>query len=144
MRPFSLLIKPAGPDCNLACRYCFYACKSGLFGDHPHRMSEATAEVMVRDYLGLGLEMSSFAWQGGEPTLMGLEFFEKVVAFQKQYGRDGQLVSNALQTNATLLDDRWCEFLAGINSWSESVSMARPRFTITIAGTTPAADRSIG
>lgn len=112
MRPFSLLIKPAGPDCNLACRYCFYACKSGLFGEGRQRMTEATAEVMVRDYLGLGLKMSSFAWQGGEPTLMGLDFFEKVVDLQKRYGRDGQLVSNALQTNATLLDDRWCEFLA--------------------------------
>jgi uncharacterized protein len=112
MRPFSLLIKPAGPDCNLACRYCFYACKSGLFGQGRHRMSEATAETMVRDYLGLGLEISIFAWQGGEPTLMGLDFFEKIIGLQKQYGRGGQLVSNALQTNAILLDDRWCEFLA--------------------------------
>jgi uncharacterized protein len=125
MRPFSLLIKPAGPDCNLACRYCFYACKSGLFGDGRHRMSDSTAEGMVRDYLGLGLEMSSFAWQGGEPTLMGLEFFEKVVAFQKQYGRDGQLVSNALQTNATLLDNRWCQFLAA-NRFLVGISLDGP------------------
>jgi uncharacterized protein len=125
MRPFSLLIKPAGPDCNLACRYCFYACKSGQFGQGRHRMSEATAERMVRDYLGLGLEMSGFAWQGGEPTLMGLEFFEKVIGFQKQYGQAGQLASNALQTNATLLDDRWCEFLAE-NQFLVGVSLDGP------------------
>ncbi len=112
MRPFSLLIKPAGPDCNLACRYCFYACKADLFDEGHHRMSDSILEVMVRDYLQLGFEISSFAWQGGEPTLMGLEFFKKVVALQQKNGRKGQSVSNALQTNATLLDDRWCEFLA--------------------------------
>jgi len=111
MRPFTLLIKPAGPDCNLDCKYCFYASRQRLFGDRPHRMSEHVLDNMIADYLSLRLPVSSFAWQGGEPTLMGLNFFQQVVALQKQYGRPGQVVSNALQTNALLLDDNWCRFL---------------------------------
>ena len=114
-RPFTLLIKPAGPDCNIACRYCFYACKTELFGGGAHRMSEATLECLVRSYLGRGFEQNSFAWQGGEPTLMGLDFFRRVVALQKQYGKTGQSVTNALQTNGILLDEAWCRFLAEYN-----------------------------
>ncbi|MCE5185906.1 MAG: anaerobic sulfatase maturase [Planctomycetaceae bacterium] len=111
-RPFTLLIKPAGPDCNLACDYCFYACKSAYFGGASHRMTPEVQEKLVQSYLGLGFEQSSFAWQGGEPTLMGLDFYKRLVELQKQYGNDGQIVSNALQTNGILLDDEWCSFLA--------------------------------
>jgi len=111
-RPFTLLIKPSGPDCNLSCRYCFYAGKTSLFGGGAHRMSREVLESLVRDYLGLGFPMNSFAWQGGEPTLMGLDFYRQAVEFQKQYGADGQSVTNALQTNGTLLDEKWCPFLA--------------------------------
>ncbi|NLK41682.1 MAG: anaerobic sulfatase maturase [Planctomycetes bacterium] len=111
-RPFTLLIKPAGPDCNIACEYCFYACKSALFGNGAHRMSETIQERLVKDYLRLGFAHTSFAWQGGEPTLMGLDFYKRLVALQKQYGAPGQTVSNALQTNGMLLDDQWCAFLA--------------------------------
>ncbi len=112
MRPFSLLIKPAGPDCNLACHYCFYMCKTEMFGTQRHRMSDEVLECLVRSYLGLGFPVNNFPFQGGEPTLMGLDFYKKVVALQKQYGRTGQTVSNALQTNGILLnDDAWCVFL---------------------------------
>jgi uncharacterized protein len=111
-RPFTLLIKPAGPDCNIACRYCFYACKAELFGGGAHRMSEAVQEQLVKSYLGLGFEQNSFAWQGGEPTLMGLDFYTRLVALQARYGKPGQAVTNALQTNGTLLDEAWCRFLA--------------------------------
>ena len=111
MRPFTLLIKPAGPDCNLACRYCFYTPKARMFGEGPHRMTDAVLEALTQDYLQLRFEVSSLAWQGGEPTLMGLEFFEKAIELQKEYGRDGQVVSNALQTNGVLLDEQWCKFL---------------------------------
>ncbi|MBN1817819.1 MAG: anaerobic sulfatase maturase [Sedimentisphaerales bacterium] len=112
MRPFTLLIKPAGPDCNIHCAYCFYACKTCLFGQGKHRMSDPVAETMIRDYIQCRFPASSFAWQGGEPSLMGLDFYKHVVEWQKQYGADGQLVTNALQTNGTLLDDDWCRFLA--------------------------------
>lgn len=111
MRPFSLLIKPAGPDCNLNCRYCFYSDKTCLFGEGRHRMSDATLETMVREYLSLGFSPASFAWQGGEPTLMGLDFFKRAVELQRTHGHNGQMVSNALQTNGVLLDDEWCRFL---------------------------------
>jgi uncharacterized protein len=109
--PFSLLIKPAGPDCNLACVHCFYAGKAQFFGGSTHRMSYEILDKLTQDYLLLRLPASSFYWQGGEPTLMGLEFFKQAIGLQKKYGANGQVVSNALQTNAMLLDDNWCEFL---------------------------------
>ena len=112
MRPFTLLIKPTGPDCNIRCTYCFYTGKTALFGTGRHRMSDAVAETMIRDYLQCRFPSSSFAWQGGEPSLMGLDFYRRVVAWQKEYGADGQIVTNALQTNGTLLDGDWCRFLA--------------------------------
>lgn len=111
MRPFTLLIKPTGPDCNLACKYCFYSGKTSIFGPGEHRMSDKVLRKLISDYMKLGFKISSFAWQGGEPTLMGLSFFKKVVALQKEYGWPGQVVSNAIQTNGILLDDQWCKFL---------------------------------
>jgi len=111
-RPFTLLIKPAGPDCNIACQYCFYACKEEFFGGGAHRMSDEVLDWLVRSYMGCGFEQNSFAWQGGEPTLMGLDFFKKVVDLQMKYGRSGQAVTNALQTNGILLDAEWCQFLS--------------------------------
>ena len=112
MRPFTLLIKPTGQDCNIACRYCFYSPKTELFGDGRHRMSDEVLEKLVSSYVRLQFNMSSFAWQGGEPTLMGLDFYKKVVELQQKYGTDGQVVTNALQTNGILLDEKWCKFLA--------------------------------
>jgi uncharacterized protein len=112
--PLTVLIKPAGPDCNLACGYCFYAKKSDeLFADSPkHRMSDETLRELVRKYMNYHDRMVPFAWQGGEPTLMGLDFFKRAVEYQQLYGRSGQSVSNSLQTNAVLLDDpEWARFL---------------------------------
>jgi uncharacterized protein len=111
MRPFSLLIKPSGPDCNLDCKYCFYSHKSSLFGKDVHRMSDDVLDRLIKNHLALNLPESSFAWQGGEPTLMGLDFYKKAVELQKKYGEDGQTVSNAFQTNGILLDENWCRFL---------------------------------
>ena len=115
MRPFSLLIKPSGPDCNIACQYCFYCRKAELFDSAKHRMRDEMLERLVSDYMRLGFEMSSFAWQGGEPTLIGLDFYKRVVELQQAFCKDGQHFSNALQTNAILLDDNWCRFLAEHN-----------------------------
>jgi len=112
MRPFTLLIKPTGPDCNIACKYCFYSGKTELFGRSKHRMSDEVLDKLVNSYLRLRFDISSFAWQGGEPTLMGLDFYKKVVELQQACGGDGQLVTNALQTNGILLDEKWCSFLA--------------------------------
>jgi uncharacterized protein len=125
-RPFTLLIKPTGPDCNLACRYCFYAGKTCLFGTGSHRMSREVQEHLVKSYLNLRFPISAFAWQGGEPTLMGLDFYKQLVAFQKRYGSPGQMVSNALQTNGILLDEPWCKFLAE-NHFLVGVSLDGPK-----------------
>jgi len=108
----SLLVKPAGPDCNLACEYCFYSPKQALYPRQKrHRMSRQVAEEMIRQYMAMAPQAATFAWQGGEPTLMGLDFFRLVVALQQKHGRSGQIVANALQTNATLLDEEWARFL---------------------------------
>jgi len=112
IEPFQLLIKPVGPRCNLACRYCFYS--HGLEPDRslPGRMPDDVLETMVRKYLALRLPVSVFCWQGGEPTLAGLDFFRRVVELQKRHGGDGQVVSNALQTNGQVIDASWASFLA--------------------------------
>jgi uncharacterized protein len=112
VRPFTLLIKPAGPDCNIACRYCFYSGKTALFGKGKHRMSDEVLDKLISSYMRLKFPSSSFAWQGGEPMLMGLDFYKKVVELQQKCGTDGQVVTNALQTNGILLDEQWCKFLS--------------------------------
>lgn len=125
MRQFSLLIKPAGPDCNIRCRYCFYLEKTCMFGQGQHRMSDEILDCFIRKYMELGFQNCSIAFQGGEPTLMGLDFFKKVVELEQKYGKDGQEVSNALQTNGTLLDDQWGRFLAE-NKFLTGVSLDGP------------------
>ena len=107
----SVLIKPAGPDCNMDCSYCFYLKKESLFTDSKiHRMSEDTLEKMISQILTNSGTNVSFGWQGGEPTLMGLEFFEKVIELQRKYGQ-GKTIGNGLQTNGVLIDKKWAEFL---------------------------------
>jgi uncharacterized protein len=112
-RGFHVLTKPIGPVCNLECSYCFYLEKHNLYPEERQwRMSDAVLEQYIRQYIQEqpGPEIL-FAWQGGEPTLLGVEFFQKAVQLQRKHAGD-RTISNALQTNGTLLDDRWCEFLA--------------------------------
>lgn len=106
----SLLIKPAGPDCNLNCHYCFYLKKNSLFPEsRPHRMSPGILEEIVRQVMSQGLPEVNFSWQGGEPTLMGLGFFKQAVSFQLKYGRN-QLITNGFQTNGLLINRDWARF----------------------------------
>ena len=112
-RGFHILTKPIGPICNLDCKYCFYLEKEKLYpGERQWRMSDEVLAEYVRQYIEAqpGPEVF-FAWQGGEPTLLGVDFFRKAVALQKKFA-SGKMISNALQTNGTLLDDEWCQFLA--------------------------------
>ncbi len=111
MQPFTLLIKPSGSDCNVDCHYCFYKNRAPEVGRGRQRMSDEVLEKLIKDYMQLRFALAGFAWQGGEPTLMGLDFYKKVVELQKKYGVDGQEVGNSLQTNAILLDEKWCRFL---------------------------------
>lgn len=112
-RPFHAMAKPSGADCNLNCRYCFYLEKRNLYpSDGPRRMSRATLERYVRHYIDAIPDDRevAFTWQGGEPALMGLDFYRHAVTLQLRHGR-GRRISNSFQTNGTLLDDAWCEFL---------------------------------
>jgi len=112
MQPFTLLIKPSGSDCNIDCQYCFYKARAPEIGQGKQRMSDEVLEKLIKDYMGLGFSMAGFSWQGGEPTLMGLDFYRKAVELQKKYGKSGTEIGNALQTNGMLLDEKWCRFLA--------------------------------
>ena len=109
---FHVMTKPVGPICNLNCTYCFYLEKEKLFGEtEQFRMSDEVLEAYIRQYIEQQkVPEVSFAWQGGEPTLLGVDFFKKVILLQKKYA-GGKRITNAIQTNGTLLNDEWCEFL---------------------------------
>jgi uncharacterized protein len=123
----SLLIKPASAVCNLDCTYCFYLDRDAdPYRALPaRRMTLETLERLVETYLFYSFPASMFAFQGGEPTLAGLPFFEKLVEFQQRHGRGGQSVSNALQTNAMLLDKQWCDLFREYQ-WLLGVSLDGP------------------
>jgi uncharacterized protein len=106
------MVKPAGPGCNLACKYCYYRGKAALYPGTT-RMDERTLEEVTAAYLQAhpGPEVT-FSWQGGEPLLMGREFFARALELQARYARLDQRVTNALQTNGTLIDDSWAAFFA--------------------------------
>ncbi|EOX8446158.1 anaerobic sulfatase maturase [Salmonella enterica] len=111
-RAFHAMAKPSGSDCNLNCAYCFYLEKHALYNHTPQpRMTDAMLERYVRDYIASVAPEAevAFTWQGGEPTLLGLEFYRRAVALQAKYGA-GRQISNSFQTNGVLLDDAWCEF----------------------------------
>ena len=111
-RSYAVLAKPAGARCNLACRYCFYLEKNKLLNLSVAKMSFAVLESYIRQYIEIHGDVEiQFPWQGGEPTLCGLDFFREVVRLQKRYGR-GRRISNTFQTNGILLDDAWAAFFA--------------------------------
>ena len=115
-KPFSLLVKPTSADCNLRCEYCFYLDRKELYPDTSrHRMSDEVLERMIESYMATTQPTHSFGWQGGEPTLMGYDFFEKIVSFQKKHGKRGAVVGNGLQTNATLINDELAKHLGRYN-----------------------------
>ena len=112
MPPLSVLFKTVSTDCNLDCSYCYY--RESLEGTRVRRrMEEPVLAAFMRQYMEYVADahVASFAWQGGEPTLAGLDFFERVVALEAESASGGMTIANALQTNAVLLDDRWGEFL---------------------------------
>ena len=112
-RRFHVMAKPAGPTCNLDCTYCFYLSKQTLEGGPGSgKMDDDVLERFVRDYIAsVTADEVVFSWQGGEPTLRGLDFFRKVVALQRKHAKPGQRIENDLQTNGTLLDEDWARFL---------------------------------
>lgn len=124
---FHIMTKPIGPICNLDCKYCFYLEKENLYPRTTHwAMSAEVLESYIAQYIeAQPSDHVNFAWQGGEPTLLGVDFFRGVVRLQEKYA-GGKTIHNALQTNATLLDDEWGEFLAG-HRFLVGVSIDGPR-----------------
>jgi uncharacterized protein len=112
-KPFHIMTKPIGPICNLDCKYCFYLEKERLHEPgEKWKMSDEVLETYIRQMIESQPQARvDFAWQGGEPTLLGVDFFRKAVALQDKYS-NGKEIANAIQTNGTLLDDEWCEFLS--------------------------------
>jgi uncharacterized protein len=108
-----IMAKPAGPACNLRCEYCFYLEKHALYPDvGKYRMSDEVLEAYIRKNIAFQtVSEVLFAWQGGEPTLLGVDFFRKAMKLQQQHS-DGRPIRNTFQTNGILLNDEWCRFLA--------------------------------
>ena len=114
---FQVFIKPIGPICNLACTYCYYHDKSELFPDKKSYLmpDEILEQYIIQQIEATEGEVINFSWHGGEPTLAGLDYFKKIVRIQKEHQPKGKRVLNGIQTNGTLLNEDWCEFLAKEN-----------------------------
>ena len=107
------MAKPTGAICNLACSYCFFLDKEAMHPGSSFRMDDATLEAYVRGLIEAHrTDRVTFAWQGGEPTLMGLDFFRRVAELQERHRRPGMTFENTIQTNGTRIDDEWASFLA--------------------------------
>jgi uncharacterized protein len=112
LEAFHVMAKPTGARCNLDCAYCFFLKKERLYPGSTFRMSDEVLEAYIRQTIEAHtVPEVTIAWQGGEPTLMGLDFFRKAVELERKYAPPGVRVENTLQTNGVLLDDEWCEFL---------------------------------
>lgn len=123
MYPFQLMAKPTGSICNIDCKYCFYLEKPHL---NQRRMDDAVLEKYIQNYIELAPQKElTFLWQGGEPTLAGLDFYQKAVELQQKYAK-GKRIYNALQTNGILLDENWCRFLKE-NQFLVGVSIDGPQ-----------------
>jgi uncharacterized protein len=126
-RAFHLMTKPRGAICNLDCQYCYFLSKERLYPDSSFRMSENMLEEYTRQYIeAQQVPEVTFAWQGGEPTLMGLEFFEMAVRYQQKHKKPGMRILNSFQTNGVLLDDAWCAFFKA-NDFLIGLSVDGPR-----------------
>lgn len=110
---YHAMVKPSGAQCNLDCSYCFYLHKQDMLHQPKMpRMAESMLELHIRQYIEAQTDdVVVFSWQGGEPTLMGLDFFQRVIELQKKYAKPNQMIENDLQTNGILLDADWCVFL---------------------------------
>jgi uncharacterized protein len=113
-RDFQVFVKPVGALCNLGCSYCYYLDKEHLYPEgETFKMSDETLEEYIAQHIDASPEeVIRFSWHGGEPTLLGLDFYRMVVELQHRHQPLGRSISNGIQTNGTLLDEDWCRFLA--------------------------------
>src|SRR6266481_1834705 len=125
---FHVMAKPTGAVCNLDCEYCFFLSKEMLYPGSKFRMAAELQETYIRQLLAAHERAPEVvvAWQGGEPTMMGLDFFRRSIELEREYARPGQRVLNTIQTNGTLLDDDWGAFLRE-NDFLVGISIDGPR-----------------
>lgn len=126
-RPYYIMAKPVGASCNMACKYCYYLEKAKLYQNDPrHILSDQLLERFVKEYIeSQTMQDVLFTWHGGETLMRPLSFYEKAMQLERQYAR-GRHIDNAIQTNGTLIDDRWAEFFAK-NQWLVGVSIDGPQ-----------------
>jgi uncharacterized protein len=122
-----VVAKPIGPMCNLDCEYCFYLEKQALFGTgEKYRMSDKILSSLITNYItSQPTPIVEFVWQGGEPTLLGIDFFKRVIELQRPFARQ-KTITNSLQTNGTLLTGEWCDFLKK-NNFMVGISLDGPK-----------------
>jgi uncharacterized protein len=127
-RRFQIFVKPVGAACNLACRYCYYLGKgASVPKGGPARMPEDLLESYIAQHIAAAPdEIIRFSWHGGEPTVLGVDYFRKIVGIQRTYRPVGRTIANGIQTNGTLLDDEWGRFLAA-EGFSVGLSLDGPR-----------------
>ncbi len=119
---FNVMLKPIGPICNLNCTYCYYLEKKHIYKETTNfKIPDNLLEKYIEEYIrSQQVPVVSFVWQGGEPTLLGIDFYKKVLKLQEKFSQ-GKRIENIFQTNGTLLDDDWCkmfkeyEFLIGVS-----------------------------
>ncbi|OGK88301.1 MAG: anaerobic sulfatase maturase [Candidatus Rokubacteria bacterium GWC2_70_16] len=113
-REFQVMVKPIGALCNLGCDYCYYLDKQRLYPDAaaPRMPDDLLEAYIVQHIAAAPRPLINFQWHGGEPTLLGLDYFRKIVALQRKHQPAGRQITNGLQTNGTTLDEEWCRFLA--------------------------------
>lgn len=125
--PFQIMIKPRGAICNLGCEYCYYLKKEALYPESNFFMDDQILESFTRQYIDANnVTEVTFAWQGGEPTLMGLDFYKRAIHYQNIYSRPGMRIFNTIQTNGTTLDDEWSKFFKE-NKFLVGLSLDGPR-----------------
>jgi len=126
-RDFQIFVKPAGAICNLDCRYCYYLRKEALY---PQEKSPRMDFDLLETYIVQHIEASTgpviqFSWHGGEPTILGLDYFRKIVELERRHLPAGRRLMNGIQTNGVLLDEDWCRFMAE-NGFGVGLSMDGP------------------
>ena len=127
-RVFQIFVKPTGSICNLDCQYCYYLDKEQLY---PNGESFTMTKELLEEYISQHIEatkedMIMFSWHGGEPTLLGLDYFQNIIRFQEKYKPSNKKIINGIQTNGTLLDDSWCRFFAE-HEFAVGISLDGPR-----------------
>ena len=123
----SILIKPASANCNMDCKYCFYKCLSSHREEYSKGfMSYETLDILVREAIAYADGSLTFAFQGGEPTLVGIDFFKKAIELQEKYNEKNLHIENTIQTNGLLINDEWAGFLAE-NNFLVGLSLDGPR-----------------